>query len=80
MVYKNISTSRKQFYGVTFNPGETKEVPGYVNDTHMVVSTLPKVEKDTKVSKQSTQKSQPSKSAEAVVSESNNIKEEETNG
>ena len=80
MIYKNISTCRKQFYGVAFNPGETKEVPGYVNDAKMILSTFPEEEKDKKASKQPTQKSQHSKSADAVVLESNNIKEEETNG
>lgn len=80
MIYKNISTCKKQFYGVTFNPGETKEVPGYVNDAKMILSTLPEEEKAKKASKQPTQKSQHSKSADAVVLESNNIKEEETNG
>lgn len=80
MIYKNISTCKKQFYGVPFNPGETKEVPGYVNDAKMILSTLPEEEKDKKASKQPTQKSQHSKSADAVVLESNNIKEEETNG
>ena len=37
MLYKNISCSVKTFYGVTFKPGEVKEVPGYINDTKMVV-------------------------------------------
>ena len=34
--YKNISFSAKTFYGVEFKPGETKEVPGYINDPRMV--------------------------------------------
>lgn len=34
--YKNISFSAKTFYGVKFAPGETKEVPGYINDDGMV--------------------------------------------
>ena len=80
MIQKNISTSKNKFYGVTFNPGETKEVRGYVNDAKMILSTFPEEEKDKKASKQPTQKSQHSKSADAVVLESNNIKEEETNG
>lgn len=29
--YKNISCSAKTFYGVTFKPGDVKEVPGYIN-------------------------------------------------
>ena len=31
MVYRNNSVVAKTFYGVTFQPGETKEVPGYIN-------------------------------------------------
>lgn len=85
MIYKNISNCRKQFYGVSFNPGESKEVPGYVNDSKMIVSSIadPVVVKDTKGSKQSNKKSQlaENKEIEAVVeTESNTIKEEETNG
>jgi len=36
MTYKNISNSPKTFYGVTFNPNEIKEVPGYINHINMV--------------------------------------------
>jgi hypothetical protein len=32
MFYKNNSFVAKTFYGVTFQPGEIKDVPGYVND------------------------------------------------
>lgn len=31
ITYKNISYSAKTFYGVKFEPGETKSVPGYIN-------------------------------------------------
>ena len=30
--YLNLSVVTKTYYGVTFAPGETKEVPGYIND------------------------------------------------
>lgn len=36
MYYKNVSYSEKTFYGVTFKPGEIKQVPGYINDLHMI--------------------------------------------
>jgi hypothetical protein len=36
ITYKNISYSAKTFYGVTFEPGETKSVPGYINKQGMV--------------------------------------------
>lgn len=34
--YKNLSLTTKKFYGVTFKPGEIKEVPGYINDPKFV--------------------------------------------
>lgn len=34
--YKNISGKKLTFYGVTFNPNEIKEVPGYINHIKMV--------------------------------------------
>lgn len=34
--YKNISFSAKTFYGVRFEPGEIKSVPGYINSRGMV--------------------------------------------
>ena len=30
--YRNISLSAKTFYGITFEPGEVKSVPGYINN------------------------------------------------
>lgn len=35
--YKNISLSVKTFHGVTFKPGEVKEVKDFINDDHMIV-------------------------------------------
>ncbi len=34
--YRNISYSAKTFYGVNFEPGEIKSVPGYINCPGMV--------------------------------------------
>ena len=34
--YRNISYSAKTFYGITFEPGETKSVPGYITCPCMV--------------------------------------------
>lgn len=43
MLYKNTSIIAKTFYGVTFKPGETKEVSQYINDPKMIkVKELPK--------------------------------------
>ena len=36
ITYKNISFSAKTFYGVKFEPGEIKAVPGYINCSYMV--------------------------------------------
>lgn len=36
ITYKNISFSAKTFYGVRFEPGEIKGVPGYINSRGMV--------------------------------------------
>lgn len=43
MLYKNNALTAKTFYGVTFKPGDVKDVPGYINDVHFVrVSSMPK--------------------------------------
>ena len=36
ITYKNISCSAKTFYGVKFESGEQKSVPGYINNPCMV--------------------------------------------
>lgn len=45
MFYKNVSYSDKTFYGITFKPGETKEVGNYINDRFMILADAP-VKKD----------------------------------
>ena len=40
--YKNISYSAKTFYGVRFEPGETKSVPGFINSPCMIRVTFKK--------------------------------------
>lgn len=43
LAYKNLSNTTKTFYGVTFKPGEIKEVPGYINVNCFVkVDSVPK--------------------------------------
>ena len=45
MIYKNCSHIVKTFYGVTFQPGDVREVPGTISDKSFVrVSTMPKKE------------------------------------
>ena len=36
ITYKNISSSAKTFYGVKFEPGDVKSVPGYINNSGLV--------------------------------------------
>lgn len=42
ITYKNISLSAKTFYGVRFEPGEMKSVPGYINSLGMIRIFEPK--------------------------------------
>lgn len=37
MFYKNVSSSVKTFHGVTFKPGEVKEVNSYINHKFMIL-------------------------------------------
>lgn len=36
MIYKNLSRTTKTFYGITFKPGESHDVPGYINCSKFV--------------------------------------------
>ena len=36
MIYKNLGHTTRTFHGVTFNPGDTKEVNGYINAKEFV--------------------------------------------
>ena len=41
-IYQNLSGATRTFYGVTFNHGDIKEVPGPINVPHFVqVQSLP---------------------------------------
>lgn len=44
MFYKNTSYFEKTFYGVTFKPGEIKEVDRRINDRFMIVVPAPKAD------------------------------------
>lgn len=84
MTYKNIGFSTKTFYGVTFAPGEVKDVPGYINASGMVRVTISN--EDRKVYKKrgrkpSIQESKPMDSASIEINDNINItKEELTDG
>ena len=68
MLYKNISCSVKTFYGVEFKPGQTKEVPGYINDRKMI-AVSERSEESEKQSKPSSEKSKKSSIKSSVISE-----------
>lgn len=63
MFYKNLSCIAKTFYGVTFEPGHTKEVHGTINDKMMVAVDGP----DAKNTKPTQQKPSPEKPKEESV-------------
>lgn len=67
MFYKNTSYSNKTFYGVTFKPGETKEVDGYINTKCMIPAEGPANKKDNVQQKPSPE--QPKKEAPNKVVE-----------
>ena len=79
MVYKNISSATKIYYGVTFKPGDVKTVPGYVNDRHMIPSALPVDKTSVKVVKSTTKKADPDNDVKAEETQLTN-KEDKPNG
>lgn len=40
LTYKNVSLATKTFYGVTFEPGQIKDVPGYINDPKFILMDM----------------------------------------
>ena len=57
MFYKNISYFAKTFYGVTFKPGETKEVDGIINANLMIPVEDPAIKQKKPQQKLSPEKS-----------------------
>ena len=37
MTYKNLSNTTKTFYGVTFKPGESHDVPGFITNLDFII-------------------------------------------
>lgn len=63
MIYKNLSGMTSTFYGVTFNPGDTKCVPGVINAPNFIpVAKLPET-----VSEKSTDNNTPAPESEEKV-------------
>jgi hypothetical protein len=59
MFYKNNSFVAKTFYGITFQPGEIHEVPGYINDKKFDVVAEPKSKEPPAQVEQSTKSEEP---------------------
>lgn len=87
ITYKNIGQSTKTFYGVTFKPGDIKEVPGYINgqgmarifnSTEIALSKISK--KRTYTKKSAPVESRSVDSTSTTSNNENNIKEETPNG
>lgn len=75
MFYKNTSYSAKTFYGVTFGPGEIKEVEGIINNRWMIPANDP----DTTVTKVQKEPSsgRPKKESGKPEHSKTNVKESE---
>lgn len=87
VTYKNITYSAKTFYGIKFEPGDIKSVPGYINCPGMVriFGKAPKTTTQAPVhepSKRGRKKSnEPEKDSLAETeTKIENSKEEESNG
>lgn len=77
MLYKNTSIIQKTFHGVTFKPGEIKDVPGYINNRGFVrVSEMPQEPPKSVEPKKQTASKQESSKQESK----NDKKEESVNG
>lgn len=85
MTYKNIGVSTKTFYGITFKPGDVKDVPGYINASGMV--RMPSSNVDKKIYKKRGRKFAnceasdiSSASTEPIINTLNISKEEQPDG
>ena len=80
MLYKNISLTQKTFHGVTFKPGEIKEVPGYINNRGFIpVDEMPQ-EPPKRVEPKKQVASKQESSKESKQESKNSKKEELVNG
>lgn len=75
MKYYNGSRFSKTFYGVTFRPGESKDVPGYINHPKFIaVASMPK---EPPVSVDTKKRGRPKKKVEPELIEELHIEQEE---
>lgn len=89
MYYRNTAFSSRTYQGVTFAPGEVKEVRDFINDPKMVLTSAPTVEakstKSVKAVSKSIKSTKSAKSAEVsdivetCVKDASEINKEEIN-
>lgn len=81
MIYKNISNSTKTFHGVTFRPGEIKEVPRCINNRYFIrLNSMPKeppVSIESPTGKSKRRKTAVSDEPVEIIEKSSEILEEE---
>ena len=76
-LYKNTTPSEKRYYGVTFKPGETHNVPGYIHAKGMQrVASMPKSTSSTNSTAKSEQKTSSDKKTSVDKKESDDDKNE----
>lgn len=88
ITYKNIGYSSKTFYGITFKPGDIREVPGYINASGMsrvdgvtsITSSTPVPKKRSYTKKAITAESKLPDSTSTTTEDDNKLEEELANG
>jgi hypothetical protein len=60
MFYKNVSYSVKTFHGVTFQPGEVKEVDKFINSPFMILADAKENKTDKKLPQDNQDQQKPS--------------------
>ena len=77
MFYKNTSYTVKTFYGVTFKPGETKDVNGVINNKWMILVDDPKETKPQQKPSPDKPKKEAPKAEQKPSEEAKQVAEEE---
>lgn len=83
MFYKNISNATKTFYGITFKPGDIKEVPGYINTGDFIAVAPPEKPSPVVAKAAPEPKNEPEvkkEPAKATTKSKNETKEENVDG
>jgi len=82
--YRNISNSTLTFYGVTFAPGDVKDVPGAINAAQFirtdepVTEDAPENKADTKVAAKTTEEKPATKSTKTTSEKKKEVKTDGT--